>query len=139
MPRQLILGDLSPKNIGVDNSGKVHICDLENVHIGNAVFDLGFLVGHFLIHTLRDADRASSLLESLLGGYSSVRFTMDTGGEILKRIVLGTILYRLDNQIIPYGSGMSNVEREAVATNANAALLRTQCSWHDIVMVLRSR
>lgn len=100
---------------------------------------MGFPAGHFLIHTLRDADRASSLLESSSGGYSSVRFTTDTDGEILKRIVLGTILYRLDNQIIPYGSGMNDVEREAVATNANAALLRTQCSWHDIVMVLRSR
>ena len=103
--RNLILGDASPKNIGVNydpDSAEYSFSffDLETAHKGNHVFDYAYLLGHLLLHTAPDRDIASKIVESFEGGYGENSFSP----ALVKRICLGIMLYRLKGAI-PYDTG----------------------------------
>lgn len=99
--RQIIFGDLSPKNMAIDAKG-VYICDLDAAHYGNVLFDVGFFAGHLLLHTFNQRD--SHLAEAYINSYlnNSDLHIEDEDQDLLARIMIGICIYRLDNTIVPY-------------------------------------
>ncbi len=126
-PRQLILGDLSPKNLGLVND-QLKICDLDTTHRGNTKFDVGFFVGHIYTHALESNDPAASLAKRFLESYG----TDDISDSHLKRIALGIMLYRLNNEIVPYPLNISNEEKQRMIVEINALLTRDNLEWEEI-------
>ncbi len=49
----LVHGDFSPKNILVNNEDETIVLDFEVMHVGNPVFDLGFLIAHLVCKAIR--------------------------------------------------------------------------------------
>lgn len=132
LPRQLVLGDLSPKNIGVSSNGSFTFCDLENFHNGNKISDLGFLGGNILIHTINDYSLAKNLLLSLLKGYSSID-KLEIEDLTLMKIVLGICLYRLENSVIPYEIPISQEKRTSKSNSIKKILNRNNISWDEVI------
>lgn len=99
--KQIIFGDLSPKNMAIDDKG-VYICDLDAAHYGNVVFDIGFFAGHLLLHTFNQ--RNSYLAEAFINTYlnNTSSHITDEDEKLLARIMIGTCIYRLDNLMVPY-------------------------------------
>ncbi len=131
-PRQLIIGDPSPKNVAIGSDGK-HLVffDLEDVHQGCAVFDVGFVLGHLILHCCDSAVNAIMAVNGFLESYG----VKDCDLRILRILALGTILYRLDS-IIPYPIDLSNQEKTNLKKNVELVLadsLIEDNSWHDLV------
>lgn len=131
LPKQLILGDLSPKNIGVSPNGYITICDLENCHWGNTLSDVGFLASSIVLHTIPKKKCAERLLHAYIHGYGSVNPIKDE--LVLKKIILGIALYRLDNPVIPYRVALTHVQRIKVIEKIKQLLQRTHFSYEEII------
>lgn len=131
MHRQLIMGDLSPKNICVGDDGRVAMWDLETAHRGNAVFDIGFLSAHIILHSR--GRNGIGLLCSLMDGYYSSTTTRSFDEINFKHVVLGIILFRMHNQIIPYMTEVGAEERRKISNHASLLLSQRDPSWLDIV------
>lgn len=130
--RQLILGDLSPKNLGLVE-GQLKICDLDTTHRGNTKFDVGFFIGHVYVHALENYYPAASFTRKFLESYRT-----DNIEELsLKRIVLGIMLYRLNNKIVPYPLNISDKEKQRSVTDINALLTKDHIGWEEIEQKLR--
>jgi len=100
--KQLVLGDVCPKNIGVNDLGKHFMFfDLETAHQGDAVFDYAYFLGHILIHALTTSEIELDNVTEYVKGYGTNKFD----DLLVKRIALGTALYRLKS-IIPYPTGL---------------------------------
>jgi len=132
-PRQIILGDPSPKNIAIArDSDCFRFFDLEDVHRGNVVFDVGFLAGHFLLHTHDAPERAAQLVERFLRGYGHQ--VLDA--RLLKTTALGAVMYRLASPVVPYQTDLStSMKREflkAVEKVLGRGDLET-LSWRNLV------
>lgn len=137
MPKQLILGDLSPKNIGVLENGAFTICDFENMHRGNTLSDIGFLGSSLLLHTIGNLSLAENLLRSFLKGYKSeLDLNMDT--IVLKRIVLAIALYRLVNPVIPYALEVTELQRKQKDNSIRKLLNNERISWNQLINVIVS-
>ncbi|MDO8657289.1 MAG: hypothetical protein Q7K55_01010 [Candidatus Levybacteria bacterium] len=135
LTKQLIIGDLSPKNIGVSGQGKFTICDLENVHMGNTASDVGFLACSLIIHTINNYSLAHRLLLNFLQGYNS-KINEKTDDSLLKRIIMGISLYRLDNPVIPYDIAITENEKKIKITEIKRALNLKKISWEELVKTL---
>lgn len=134
-PKQLILGDLSPKNIGFTQKRTYTICDLENFHNGNTISDIGLLGCSLILHTISNFSLASKLFSAFLRGYKS-KIYIDENDIILKRIVLGIALYRLANPIIPYNLPITDSEKILRVQIIRKILNRRAISWDLIVAIL---
>jgi hypothetical protein len=139
-PRQIIIGDPSPKNIGVNNNGSLFtFFDLEDVHRGNVVFDVGFLVGHIILHTHNNIQKAVAYVESFLRGYEDRH--LET--RLVKAIALGAIMYRLDSFVIPYSIDLSDEAKSSMLESMENILLipdLDSLSWYELVRkILRKK
>lgn len=131
MPRQLIFGDFSPKNIGINANNEVTFCDLELVHSGNTIFDVSFLASHILLHS-KSVEEGTCKLESFLVSYLSDAHT-DFDEELLKILILGIGLFRLDNPIIPYSLPMGETEKKNRALKIKEIISSDIKSWFQII------
>lgn len=137
MPKQLILGDLSPKNIGVLENGTFTICDLENMHRGNTLSDIGFLGSSLLLHTMGNPSLAKNLFNAFLKGYKS-ELDLDTDAVALKRIVLAIALYRLVNPVIPYALDLTDLQRKQKDNSIRKLLNNGRISWNELINMIVS-
>jgi len=132
-PRQIIIGDPSPKNIGVSDAGtRLMFFDLEDVHRGCVLFDVGFCLGHLILHAQSDPQQALAYLEAFSDGYGN-RGLSDS--ELAKAIALGTIIYRLDG-MIPYPVPLSPEGRTGLLGRTEATLIFVETypmSWEVLV------
>lgn len=132
-PRQIILGDPSPKNIGVNNDGKRLIFfDLEDVHNGVLVFDVGFVIGHIILHNCNSPHHAIVHLNGFIEGYQVFQHL---NNHLTKAIALGTILYRLES-VIPYPVGISDEEKSTLLGKVEGALDAldlASTTWQDVI------
>ncbi len=135
LPRQPILGDLSPKNIGVSYKGKFTFCDFENFHNGNTISDVGFLGGSIIIHSIDNYPSAKNLLQSFFDGYSSV-IKLEIEDQKLKKTVLGICLYRLENLVIPYDISISQKRKKDKASSIKKILYKNKISWNELVKLV---
>ncbi len=129
--KQLILGDASPKNVGVNNNGELFIFfDLETAHQGDTVFDYAYFLGHILIHTLESAQTALNDVEGYNQGYGQ----HDFDDLMIKRIALGAMLYRL-RSVIPYPTGLDTEQTVVMEQKVELLLTRdlTKSSWAEII------
>ncbi|MFA6430129.1 MAG: aminoglycoside phosphotransferase family protein [Candidatus Paceibacterota bacterium] len=88
--KQTIYGDFNPHNMTIRDD-KLCIYDLETMHIGNKIFDVGFFLGHLSLHYLNNLTRLSTLLKIFYSNYKISKYEE----PILVKIVLATIYYRL--------------------------------------------
>ena len=133
LPKQPILGDLAPKNIGWGRDGQITICDLESFYQGDLLFAYGYTAGHILLHTLDDAAISEDFVSNLLRGYQSEDNQTNFDNLLLKQIALGSTLYRLNNTIVPYSLSLSQEEKLKKATVAFELLEKESLSWHDLI------
>jgi len=122
--KQVIFGDLSPKNMAIDAKG-VYVCDLDAAHYGNVLFDVGFFAGHLLLHSFNQPD--SHVAEAFIKAYlSNSELYIDASDEdILARIMIGTCIYRLDNSIVPYNvPNLTSDEQKELLGKMDDLLLR---------------
>ncbi|MFD9562207.1 phosphotransferase [Streptomyces sp. NPDC059994] len=98
--QQLILGDLAPKNMSLN--GGVALCDLDNVHRGWPLYDVGYVLAHLLIHHLACPDTLRTLVPALLRGYFGAEEPDETQTRLMATVTAGVILYRLAPSLVPY-------------------------------------
>jgi len=109
VPKNLILGDLSPKNLYVEKD-YLGICDLEHACRGHYLFELAHLIGHGIVHTLKNSKR-KKLINSLISGYGGLNFPL-LQQEILTYTAVGIVLYRLASPVVPYNLPFTQTEKE---------------------------
>jgi|SRR3989344_5697481 len=99
--RAFIMGGLSFKNILYD--GASHgFCDLETFCYGHPLFDLGYFLGHALLHLAEDRHSLTAFFTGLPALLQSSRSINSSEEDLLVRILTLTILYRLTHPLIPY-------------------------------------
>jgi len=138
LPKQLILADLSPKNIGKDAFGRPTICDLDDFYRGTTTFALGYLSGHVVVHNLHNSDRTTILLGGLHEGYKDEGANVDIEGLPFKRVALGTVLYRIYNPLIPYRRFTQGADIKDKANRAFSLLGDRSLTWDDITKNMTS-
>jgi hypothetical protein len=97
----VILGGLSPKNILANGCGNIAFVDLETSCPGNNVFDFAFCIAHVMLHNIGNKMFSKELFELFLTEYNKF-IKIDGDSKNMKRMILGTYLYRLDNKNVPY-------------------------------------
>ncbi|SDT83417.1 Phosphotransferase enzyme family protein [Streptomyces sp. TLI_053] len=100
---QLVLGDASPKNISLA-MGRTAFVDLDNVHRGAPLFDVGYLLAHLVLHHLVRPDRLLRLAAAFLDAYAPVPVRPWCGDDLLAAVAAGVLLYRLEARTVPYPS-----------------------------------
>ena len=133
--KQLILGDVSPKNIGVNDNGKNFMFfDLETVHQGDTVFDYAYFLGHILIHNLTSSSANLEDVTEYMKGYGDHKFEE----LMVKRIALGIMLYRL-RSIVPYPTRLNAIQATEVERNIESLLPHdlTKLDWPKAISLIR--
>ncbi|MFB7836054.1 phosphotransferase family protein [Streptomyces sp. NPDC056056] len=102
--RQLILGDVCPKNLSL-HADRTAFVDLDNVHMGAPLFDLGYLLAHLVLHHVTRPTHLLPLVTVFLDSYTlpgSARPWRDD--SLLATVAAGVLLYRLEACTVPYPS-----------------------------------
>jgi Ser/Thr protein kinase RdoA (MazF antagonist) len=100
--QQLILGDVSPKNLSLAAHG-VAFVDLDNVHRGAPLYDIAYLLAHILLHHLRWPARLPALTATLLDAYARPEPVRPWADDpLLASVTAGVVLYRLTTHLVPY-------------------------------------
>jgi 5-methylthioribose kinase len=92
-PKQIIYGDLNPHNMVLGKNGLCFF-DLETVHRGNRIFDVGFFLGHLAFSYLNKIQEFYRLLSIFKESYSIEK----SDEEIISLLIIGTIFYRLKSE-----------------------------------------
>ncbi|MFE3946225.1 phosphotransferase family protein [Streptomyces sp. NPDC059118] len=100
--RQLILGDACPKNLSLA-AGRTAFVDLDNVHTGAPLFDLGYLLAHLVLHHTTRPARLRPLAAAFLDAYTLPGPTRPwRDDDLLATVAAGVLLYRLEARTVPY-------------------------------------
>ncbi|MFJ4741145.1 phosphotransferase family protein [Streptomyces sp. NPDC088775] len=100
--RQLVLGDACPKNLSLA-AGRTAFVDLDNVHTGAPLFDLGYLLAHLVLHHITRPGLLHPLATAFLDAYTlpgTARPWRDD--DLLAAVTAGVLLYRLEARTVPY-------------------------------------
>jgi hypothetical protein len=127
---QLLIGDLSPKNIYI-RDGIVRLCDLENAHQGVLPYDQAFIIAHILLHH-KSLNTAIAAMWAFIDGYESSESAVDQGDALVSQTLHGILLYRLDNPVIPYELPFKSKQRKQMAKNV---FLSLGDNVHDLEVV----
>ncbi|MDQ3822555.1 MAG: aminoglycoside phosphotransferase family protein, partial [Actinomycetota bacterium] len=113
LPRQLTLGDFSPKNVVFAEEG-IRVLDLEHVHRGPRVFDLAFFLGHVALH-YPQLDALGDAVSGAVEAYES-RLPLDARSrELLGPVAGAAVLYRVRNPVVPYPTSLTGDARARLA------------------------
>lgn len=130
--KQLILGDVAPKNIGINNNGEsCSFFDMEEAHLGDPLFDYAYLLGHIIVHNLGDKKTLLEQINTFEAAYDNKIFDM----RLVKTIALGIVLYRL-NSVVPYPLTISTNLRRKIESQIERKVLYQDLSsmcWKDII------
>jgi hypothetical protein len=113
---QTILWDLNPANLFIANN-KLKICDFECVHLWTPLFDLWYLIAHFILHYIKiNVEDYISFISNLISQYASINPILnDENINRLKNITLLMLLNRLTNTFINYEiNNLNHIEKERI-------------------------
>ncbi|MFJ9327238.1 phosphotransferase family protein [Streptomyces sp. NPDC101230] len=100
--QQLILGDACPKNLTLA-AGRTAFVDLDNVHTGSPLFDLGYLLAHLVLHHITRTEHLRPLATTFLDAYRLPGPHRPWRGDgLLGTVTAGILLYRLEARTVPY-------------------------------------
>ncbi|MEK7607898.1 MAG: hypothetical protein AAB484_03200 [Patescibacteria group bacterium] len=99
--RCFILGGLSFKNI-IYNGNKYGFCDLETFCYGHPAFDIGYYLGHVLLHLIAENKDYNSFFNRVAFFLSHSKLITLSHERDLVEIIILTILYRLDHPSVLY-------------------------------------
>ncbi|MER6399308.1 phosphotransferase [Kitasatospora sp. NPDC001603] len=99
--RQLVLGDVSPKNLSLA-AERTAFVDLDNVHYGAPLFDIGYLLAHLVLHHLTRPEHLHPLAAMFLDAYTPGSARPWRGDGLLAAVTAGVLLYRLEARTVPY-------------------------------------
>ena len=119
--RCLVDGDYAPKNILVQPKGRAWVLDLEVVHVGNPIFDLGFFLSFVVLSAVRWPSLTAELREladRFLAEYAAVA---GTGFTVEEAAITGhtacLILARTDGKSpAPFLDDRSRARAHSVGT-----------------------
>jgi hypothetical protein len=141
LPGQLVLGDLSPKNLLIGEDGYVAF-DFEHVHTGPRVFDLAFVLAHVLLHAAqRPGTTAAMLMETLshlTDAYGEEAALDAPSQDVLPGLVAALVCYRTRNDWVRYDLPWSGTARESVTEALLSMLDRGGLSLGSVVGVVSS-
>lgn len=137
IPRHLILGDPSPKNIYF-NRNKIGICDLEHVHQGHYSFEVAHILAHLIVHNLENP-KVEKLVNSFIKGYYGFSSLKNFEEELISYSTVGIILYRLASPIIPYFLPLDNLKRKKFTSIFIKALDKERLNLRDILYIVERR
>lgn len=130
--KQIILGDVAPKNIGINNDGEsCSFFDMEEAHLGDPLFDYAYLLGHIIVHNLGNKRTLSEQIIAFENAYNNKTFDV----KLVRVIALGIVLYRL-NSIVPYPLTIStNLKRKFESQIERKVLYQdlSSMSWEEII------
>ncbi|MER6719866.1 aminoglycoside phosphotransferase family protein [Streptomyces halstedii] len=130
--RQLILGDLAPKNISITNA-RIGLCDLDNAHHSWPLYDLGYFAGHLLIHHLTRPHELPALVTALLMGYQGKQALARQDAVLAATVAAGVVLYRLGDGVVPYLLGQPAALADRYRGRARAMLDHGTLTLQDLV------
>ncbi|MFF3350722.1 phosphotransferase family protein [Streptomyces sp. NPDC002779] len=100
--QQLVLGDACPKNLNLA-AGRIAFVDLDNVHTGAPLFDLGYLLAHVVLHHAARPECLHPLAAAFLDAYTPPGPARSWRGDgLLATVAAGVLLYRLEARTVPY-------------------------------------
>ncbi|MYT82408.1 Phosphotransferase enzyme family protein [Streptomyces sp. MnatMP-M77] len=100
--QQLILGDTCPKNLSLA-SGRTAFVDLETVHTGAPLFDLGYLLAHLVLHHITRPEHLRPLATAFLDAHRLPGPPRPWRSDsLLATVAAGILLYRLEARTVPY-------------------------------------
>ncbi len=134
-PRGIIIGGLSPKNILVGSDDSIKFCDLETVCQGNRLFDVGYCLGHLILHALPYREKALSIYKSFFNAYMGKETESVNKGSIA-RLVAATVLYRVDNKLVPYKLVLPEGTKRKISSSAISFLSNWGDSLDDLILSL---
>lgn len=129
----LIIGGLSPKNILISQDGQVKFCDLETVCLGNRVFDIGYCLGHLILHALPDTTRALATYSGYLEGYQA---TCNIPFDLVElvRLISATIVYRTNHSLIAYKLSVDDEIKTLISLKAKRFLKNWGSDINDLIL-----
>lgn len=121
-----IFGDLSPKNIIIaqQNAG---FCDLETVASGDPEFDIGYLIGHILLHHTKNdslhegVHTANLIVDAYLTSITNQRFNPSI--EAIMTFAGTSMLYRTFAGLMPEASQNNNDLNDRIEEFANDLII----------------
>ncbi|MFF3730781.1 aminoglycoside phosphotransferase family protein [Streptomyces sp. NPDC002476] len=100
--RQLVLGDVCPKNLSLA-SGRAAFVDLDNVHLGSPLYDVGYLLAHIVLHHLTRPAAQHKVATAFLDAYTLPGPARPWRSDaLLAAVTAGVMLYRLEARVVPY-------------------------------------
>jgi hypothetical protein len=91
--KQLILWDLSPKNIWINEKNKPVFFDLEHFWHWNCIFEVAFLLSHIYLH-LYDLENNKAILNLFLNSYNKINKDFEVN-DLFWKIFHSSIIYRV--------------------------------------------
>lgn len=115
LPRQTIIGDLSPKNMLIGRT-RIALFDFEYVHNGVRAFDVGFFCGHVVLHQM---DRTEPLVlgrlaEGVQATYEATMPLDAAGRAVVGAVAAATVAYRLANPFVAYRTKLDGAAAQSV-------------------------
>ncbi|MFF2374927.1 phosphotransferase enzyme family protein [Streptomyces xiamenensis] len=130
--RQLVLGDLAPKNISITDA-HIGLCDLDNAHHSWPLYDLGYFAGHLLVHHLARPHNLPALVTALLMGYQGKQPLTRPDAVLTATVAAGIVLYRLGDGIVPYSLGQPAALTDRYRERTRTLLDHGPLTFRDLV------
>lgn len=112
--RRFVLGDRSPKNIIIGKAGTIYFIDFDGAHFGSQLFEMAYTAAHLLLHGAALGQDLGLLHSEFLCGYKPYASLYDESLYVAS--VIGALLYRLNNAVIPYRCQLSPNSRKRLAS-----------------------
>lgn len=137
--RSFIMGDLSPKNI-LFNNEHAYFIDFDKAHIGNVVFELGYVLGHLLLHTI-NIPPSPGAVSQFMSGYTSLEQHMfeKKDEKLIVGCLLATIIYRINNKWVPYDDLLMNQGEKARILHIALECINMEIDLMNIERIVREK
>ena len=139
--KQLILWDLSPKNIWLNEKNNLVFFDLEHFWNWNCTFEVAFLLSHIYIH-IYGLESNKTILNLFLNSYNKINKDFEVN-DLFWKILHSVVLYRVWINPMKYNVNLSSdfikkikEESENYYSNTLFTLSSFCIYWYCIIIVI---